>query len=212
VASPELNGGQPAISRSWVPRFGRTERVAHWWTVVLMVAALLTGFGLDEGGIMSWLHVGSVVLIGLGLLLAALLGDHRALYRAIRALFMIDRRDVVWLRDRARPRGDRRPEPEWGMFHAGQKLFAWALSLSVTAMILTGVGAWFSLAEAGDLHGASVVATGALLSLHLFMALVNPGTRPSFMGILFGRVSRRWAAEHHGEWLRALDQTSQTPR
>ncbi|CAL8980310.1 hypothetical protein PROP_03116 [Propionicimonas sp. T2.31MG-18] len=174
-----------------------------------MVAALLTGLGLDEGGIMSWVHVGSVVLIGLGLLLAALLGDHRALYRAIRALLIIDRRDVVWLRDRARLPGDRRPEPEWGVFNPGQKLFAWALSLSVTAMILTGVGAWFSLAEAGDLHGASVVATGVLLSLHLFMALANPSTRPSFMGILFGRVNRRWAAAHHGEWLRAVDQTSQ---
>jgi formate dehydrogenase subunit gamma len=208
VVSPEVSGNQPPQGRSLVPRFGPTERFAHWWTVALMATALLTGLALDDsdGGIMSWLHVGSVVLIGLGLLVAALAGDHRALLRATRALFLIDRRDVAWLRDQARLPGDRRPEPQWGMFNAGQKLFAWALGISATAMILTGIGAWFALREGGDLHEASVLATGALLGLHLFMALVNPATRPSFRGMVFGRVNRGWAAAHHGDWLREVDQ------
>jgi formate dehydrogenase subunit gamma len=207
VASPQFSGDHLPAARSWVPRFGHTERFAHWWTVVLMAVALLTGLGLDDsdGGILSWLHVGSVVLIGLGLLLAAILGDHHALFRATRALFVIDNRDLVWLRDRARLPGDRRPEPEWGMFNAGQKLFAWALSVSATAMIVTGVSAWFTHSEGGGLHGATVVVTGALLCLHVFMALVNPATRASFKGMAFGRVNRGWAAAHHGDWLREVD-------
>ena len=35
----------------WVPRFGLTERFAHWWTMAMVSAALLTGIVMgDDGG------------------------------------------------------------------------------------------------------------------------------------------------------------------
>lgn len=90
------------------------------------------------------------------------------------------------------------------MFNTGQKLLAWALGTSIAAVILTGVQAWSAGGE-GGLHGAAIAATFVLLGAHLFMALVNPATRPALNGMVFGHVRRSWAAEHHSLWLKGLD-------
>jgi cytochrome b subunit of formate dehydrogenase len=90
------------------------------------------------------------------------------------------------------------------MFNTGQKLLAWALATSMVAVIVTGFQSWSAGAE-GGLHGAAVAVTMALLSAHLFMAVVNSATRPAFAGMVFGRVRRSWAATHHNEWLNDLD-------
>jgi formate dehydrogenase subunit gamma len=37
------------------------------------------------------------------------------------------------------------------------------------------------------------------------MAVVNPSTRPALRGMVFGRVRRSWAAQHHRAWLDALE-------
>jgi cytochrome b subunit of formate dehydrogenase len=39
-----------------------------------------------------------------------------------------------------------------------------------------------------------------LVAGHLYMAIVNPGTRPALRGMLTGRVDRNWARAHHAEW------------
>ena len=201
------DGEQPA-GGLWVPRFGRTERFAHWWTMAMVSAALLTGLAMgDDGGSgpMLWMHAGCVVLIGVGIAAAALVGDHRALLRSTRRLFGFDRRDARWLRDRLRPPANRGQEPAWGMFNPGQKLLAWALTASLTAVIVTGILAWSAHTGEGSLHGAAVALTAVLLGAHLFMAVVNPATRPALAGMVLGRVRRSWAAEHHRAWLHDLN-------
>lgn len=207
--------GQPGGS-PWVRRFGRTERFAHWWTVAMVATALLTGLAMGDdggsGGTLAWMHPGSIVLIGVGLMAAGLFGNHRALLRSTPRLFVFDRRDAAWLRGRLRHTADRGPKPEWGMFNTGQKMLTWSLSASVTAVVVTGVQAWFASTAEGGLHGTAVVMTAVLLSAHVFMAVVNPATRPALRGMVFGRVPRSWAAEHHGEWLHDLDQSGRTGR
>ena len=89
----------------WVPRFGLTERFAHWWTMAMVSAALLTGLVMgDDGGSgpIVWMHAGAVILIGVGIAAAVLVGDRGALLRSMRRLFGFDRRDARWLRDRLR--------------------------------------------------------------------------------------------------------------
>ena len=200
--------GQQPGEALWVPRFGLTERFAHWWTMAMVATALLTGLAMgDDGGSgpILWMHAGSIALIGVGLAAALLFGDSRALIGATRLLFGFERRDARWLLDRVRPTTDRGPEPAWGMFNPGQKLLAWALTLSVTAVIVTGIQAWAAHTGEGSLHGAAVLLTALLLTAHLFMAIVNPATRPALRGMAFGRVPRSWAAEHHRAWLDDLD-------
>ena len=158
------------------------------------------------------MNAGSVVLIGVGIAAALVFGDRRALLRSMRRLFGVDRRDTRWLRDRLRHPADRGQEPAWGMFNPGQKLLAWALSISVAVVVVTGIVAWSAHTGGGGLHGSAVVLTALLLGAHLFMAIVNPATRPALAGMAFGRVRRSWAAEHHRAWLDDLEQSAHSPR
>ena len=174
----------------------------------MVSAALLTGLVMgDDGasGPILWMHAGAIALIVAGLAAAVLVGDRRALLRSTGRLFRLDRRDARWLRDRVRHPAERGPEPSWGMFNPGQKLLAWALTASLTTVVLTGILAWSAHTGEGSLHGAAVVLTAILLGAHLFMAIVNPATRPALAGMAFGRVPRSWAAEHHRAWLDDLD-------
>ena len=192
----------------WVRRFGRTERFAHWWTVSMVAAALLTGLGVgDEGeaGTMLTAHIAAVVLIGAGLAAALLLGNRRALLRAAWRLFTFDRRDVAWIRARLRRPLGGGEHVEAGLFNAGQKLLTWALTIAVATVIVTGIQAANAGGSDGSGHGAAVVVAMSLVGVHIFMAALNPSTRPALNGMVFGRVRRSWAAEHHGEWLSEVD-------
>jgi len=196
-----------------VHRFGLTERFAHWWTVTMVATALLTGLALGdeaESGPMLTTHVAAVVLIGVGLLLAVSFGNTRALLTATFHLFTVDRRDIAWVRAHL-PRSEARREANgWGMFNPGQKALAWALTLAVSAVVYTGIQAWHAGESEGSLHGAAVVVAMVLVGFHVFMAVVNPATRPALAGMVLGRVRRSWAEQHHGGWLR--DRERRAPR
>ena len=188
----------------WVARFGRTERFTHWWTVLMVVFALVTGLLIGDenrSGVTMWLHIGSVALILVGLAVAVLFGDRAAIVVSVRELFGFDARDRAWLVARLRHPLQRHPLPQWGLFNTGQKVLAWALTVWIVAVVVTGIVSWWSGAEGGGLHGVAVVATMVLLTAHVFMAAVNPSTRPALAGMLLGRVRRSWAATHHGAWI-----------
>ena len=82
------------------------------------------------------------------------------------------------------------------------------MSISVAVVVVTGIVAWSAHTGEGGLHGSAVVLTALLLGAHLFMAIVNPATRPALAGMAFGRVRRSWAAEHHQAWLNDLEQSA----
>lgn len=197
VSGPEFGDAD-----DWVHRFGRTERFVHWWTVVMVAVALLTGLTLGDDGTGSLfpVHVGSMVALAAGVAGALLIGDRRALLAAVRALFVLDRRDRAWLTGIVGHPLRRPAEPRWGMFNAAQKLLTWAVTASLAAVIVTGILAWNGGGEDGGPHPAFVVVTGVLLAGHVFMALVNPSTRHALNGMVRGRVRRSWAAVHHAEW------------
>ncbi len=198
---------EPPAPDPWVRRFGATERFAHWWTVAFVATALLSGLGIgdDGGGPILVVHVAAVVLLGLGLVGVLVFGDTSALLAAARRLFVLDRRDRQWLVAAARHPLARRQAPEWGMFNAAQKVLAWLLSAAVAVVIGTGVQSWASGGE-GGLHDTFALVTVVLLGCHVFMAVVNPSTRPALRGMVRGYVSRSWAATHHARWLRETDE------
>jgi formate dehydrogenase subunit gamma len=187
----------------WVHRFGRTERFVHWWTMLMITIALLTGLGLsdDAGGPLLLVHVLAVVSIGVGLSAALIIGDRRALLQSARRLFSFDPRDGAWIRARVEHPFSRDIHRDWGMFNTGQKLLAWALSISLVAVVGTGIQSWSAGGEGGS-HGTAVVISMILVGAHIFMAVVNPSTRPALRGMVFGIVRRSWAATHHAAWLR----------
>lgn len=173
----------------------------------MVAVALLSGLAMGDesrSGLVLGVHMGAVVMIGVGLVVVVLFGNHRALFKAARALMFFDGRDVAWLRSRLQHPLRWHTDRAWGMFNTGQKVLTWCLGISLTAVIVTGVMDWSSGGEGGGLHGLAVVMTAMLLGAHVFMAVINPATRPALAGMVFGRVRRSWAAEHHGEWLDKL--------
>ena len=205
--------GKAPGETEWVHRFGVTERFAHWWTVSMVASALVTGLALgDEGaesGLLLTAHWGSVVLIGVGLLAALVLGDTRALLRATRQLFSVDRRDVTWVRDHLPHSSGGRGHGDYGMFNPAQKALAWALTGAVAVVIYTGIrAASFGGEDAAGPHVTAVIVAFVLLGAHVFMAVLNPATNHALKGMVFGRVRRSWAAKHHGGWLK--DQSPDT--
>jgi formate dehydrogenase subunit gamma len=44
-----------------------------------------------------------------------------------------------------------------------------------------------------------------VLAGHVFLALINPTTRPALRGMLTGRVDRAWAVRHHPRWVAEVD-------
>ncbi len=200
--------GPPARATTgteWVRRFGATERFAHWWTVLMVATALLTGLGLGddaESGTLLRVHWGAVALIGVGLLVALVLGDTKALLRATWRLFLFDRRDVVWVRDHLHTRSHRVRRSDYGMFNPGQKALAWALTAAVAVVVFTGIRALSAGGDdAGGPHAIAVVVAMTLVGTHVFMAALNPATNHALHGMVLGRVRRSWAAQHHGGWL-----------
>lgn len=190
----------------WIHRFGRTERFTHWWTLGMVITALVTGLALgdeERGGALLTVHWTAVALIGVGYLVALVVGDTRSLLRATWRLFSLDRRDRLWIADHLQPvrKGD--PHGEYGMFNPAQKALAWALCVTMGFIVATGIAALGAGGEdAAGPHAAAVVVAMVLVGLHVFMAVLNPATNPALRGMIRGRVRRSWAVEHHGGWVR----------
>jgi cytochrome b subunit of formate dehydrogenase len=190
----------------WVHRFGFTERFAHWWTVAMVASALVSGLSLGDergSGPIFTVHVGSIVLLAVGLAGALVLGDHRAVFGAARQLFVFEPGDGAWFKEHGRHPFAHDHADESGMFNPAQKVLAWGVAVSLAGVIVTGALAW-SGTPGGQVHGAAVVVAMVLLGAHIFMAAVNPSTRPALNGMVFGRVRRSWAAHHHARWLKEL--------
>ena len=201
--SATLRSARTQPDPEWVHRFGLAERVGHWWTVAMLGVAALSGLAMgddDPSGPFLVVHVGAVVALVAGAAVIAAATGWRRLMSLARELFLLDATDRAWLAGTARHPFDRPAQPQWGMFNAGQKAMAWMLAASVTGLISTGLLALFAH-TAGGLHALFAVSTAMLVGAHVFMAVVNPSTRHALHGMVFGRVRRAWAAQHHPRWL-----------
>ena len=206
IDNSERNDFVPELG-SQVHRFGRSERFLHWWIVAMYSLALLTGVAMGdeaESGSLLQTHIAAVVLIGAGIVVVLVVGDTMAVLRSAKDLLIIDRTDVRWIVRQVTHPFSREHFP-WGKFNIGQKLLAWSLLGALAALIVTGVNSWSSGGDSSGPHSVAVVVSLVLLGSHVFMAIINPSTRPALPGMIFGHVKRSWAAKHHGGWLAAQD-------
>jgi len=184
-------------------RFALSVRLMHWWIVATFATALLTGVAMGsemEGGSLFHLHVAAVSAMGVGFLVALIFGNSMAVLRFVRDAFVPERCDVEWVYKILR-RPFHRTDVRWGKFNLGQKGLAWMMLGSLTAIIVTGINSWHTGGDASGPHSAAVVVAIVLLSVHVFMAVVNPITRPALPGMVFGSVRRSWAVHHHAKWV-----------
>jgi formate dehydrogenase subunit gamma len=196
-----------------VSRYSTGARINHWITAASLILLALSGFALFHpslffltnlfGGGQSAriIHpfIGVVLVVSfLGLFL-----------RFVRYNFPnLD--DARWL-GRLGSVLDGKDErlPEVGRYNAGQKLYFWGMTLTIIALVVSGVVLWdtyfaanFTIEQkrlAAAVHAASAVAAVILWIVHAYAAIWVKGTVRAMMR---GNVTGGWAWRHHRKWLR----------
>jgi formate dehydrogenase subunit gamma len=107
--------------------------------------------------------------------------------------------------------GDDLNMPEAGKFNGGQKILFWLLVTSMVLLILSGIVMWrayfaflFPVAIirfASVVHAVAATVMIALIIFHIYAAI---WTRESIDAMLYGRVRRAWAKQHHPAWFREM--------
>ncbi|MBE3572420.1 MAG: cytochrome b/b6 domain-containing protein [Moorella humiferrea] len=206
-----------------VERFNLFERLGHWSHGITFVVLLLTGLALVFRGYAGLLGPGGLRLFrGIHHAMAypftfltviiLLLGTPRTFLQWLRECFTWGRDDFRFIF--AFPReffGLKAELPEQGKFNAGEKLNS---LLTIFGSILMAATGWILLLRdsfspavvswALPLHSAGALLMGGVLLGHVYLALGHPNSRESINGMLSGKVSAKFAREHHGRWYREL--------
>ena len=191
-----------------IRRFGVTERVLHWVHATGFLAMLATGLilylpALSElvarRNLVKNVHIFTAVGWAAAVVLVVALGDRRTLAADWRQIEAIDRDDRSWLRGIPAPQG---------RFNAGQKLNVILTAACAVLFAVSGFFLWlgerdhrFLFDGTGTVHDMLMYASVALLSGHLYLAVIHPRTRHALRGITLGEVREDWAREHHRKWV-----------
>jgi len=196
-------------------RFTPSERANHWLTAITFVLVALSGLSffyptffflsqLFGGGVWTRiLHpfIGVVMAISFGVM-----------FFEYRQMNVITSSDKEWLSHiREMVDSDDRNMPEAGKFNGGQKLLFWLEAACTALLILSGIVIWrayFSfpfpvlvIRFASVVHAIAATVMIAVIMFHIYAAI---WTRESIDAMLYGRVRRAWAKQHHAAWFRQV--------
>jgi formate dehydrogenase subunit gamma len=193
--------------RNRVQRFTVSERAVHWLTALAFFSLLISGLIVGRRGtfhnVMYAWHLASAGLLVCGVALSAMAGDRPALRGTARELGRLDVEDREWLHAIPARLFEGAAEPPAGRFNAGQKVNFVLVSVLLAALYVSGVDTIVAGTHHNLIFGAHKLATivlGVLVGGHLYMAVVNRGTRHALRGMLTGEVDREWARKHYPRW------------
>jgi formate dehydrogenase subunit gamma len=207
TSRPASAGSRPR----YVKRFTLTERLLHWVHasaffvllgsgLVMYIPALSTIVGRRP--LIKDVHFYTGISWLLALAAIALLGNRRAVIRAIREIDLFDRDDLRFLAGRTH-------SPQ-GRFNAGQKVNAIITAAFAVLFFISGLLLWLGerntdirLAGTLYLHDALMYLSLVIVTGHLYLALIKRSTRHSLRGMILGNVREDWARTHHAKWLEA---------
>ncbi len=92
--------------------------------------------------------------------------------------------------------------PDQGKFNAGEKINFLILTATFPLYVTTGALIWthqFAF-PAWILHLSLAAMATPLMLGHIFLATINPDTRPGLPGMVSGLVDRHWASHHYARW------------
>jgi formate dehydrogenase subunit gamma len=198
-------------------RFRSSERLLHWaiavpFLVCAASALVLLVLSQDEqpGALrdtVARVHwISGLLLIVLPLLAVLVhwrdLGVH---LRNFREAWLWSSEDFRWLGLALLAALGRKVElPEAGKFNAGEKLNFILSSFATLVLCATGL----AIAAPDDaivpwlVHVFAAIVTAPVVLGHIFLATIQPSTRPGLMGMITGLVERRWAKHHYRRWYR----------
>jgi formate dehydrogenase subunit gamma len=196
----------------YLPRFTLTERLLHWVHAAAFFVLLGSGLVLylpslsvavGRRPLVKSVHIWTAVSWAGAVLLICLLGNRVALWRTIREIDLFDRDDASFLGGRVRV--------AQGRFNAGQKVNAILTAAFATLFAVSGFLLWlgernttYQLQGTVYLHDALMYLSVALLTGHLYLAVIHPTTRHALRGITVGTVQEQWAREHHAKWVNEI--------
>jgi formate dehydrogenase subunit gamma len=193
-----------------VLRFTRSERAVHWLTALAFFSLLISGLVVGRRGtfhkaMYAWHLASAGVLVG-GVALVAIRGNRRALASSAHELLGFDEQDRRWLARAPSHLLAGTAEPAAGRFNAGQKLNFACVCILLAALYISGIdaivaGTHHNLVFA--VHKVATIAAGVLVAGHLYMAVINRGTRGALRGMISGDVDRSWAYAHYPRWTAA---------
>jgi formate dehydrogenase subunit gamma len=184
-----------------VERFTPSERAFHWLVAVAFFVLLFTGLLMGKHGslhnVLYTVHLASGGVCVVGLALIVLRGNRRALSQTRRDLSTLDALDREWLTRVPAAVFKHSPETAAGRFNAGQKINFILVTVLFAALCVSGIGLIITGSHPVNpvLKAAHVVAAYTALVLvagHLYMALINPSTRPALRGMISGKVDAAW--------------------
>jgi formate dehydrogenase subunit gamma len=196
-------------------RFTVSERINHWLVALTFFLLALSGLvyfhplyyplsQLFGGGVWS-----RILHPFFGVVIIFLFGGMFFRFRKLSIMTPADREWLRHVRDIAN--GDERNLPEAGKLNGGQKLMFWSLVTCMVLLILSGIVVWrayFSflfpvvvVRLAAVVHAAAGVVMIALIMGHIYIAI---WTKESIGAMLYGRVRRAWAKQHHPAWYRDM--------
>ena len=202
----------------------------HWFNALVWLLLLVTGAGLivsetyriapvwftdimfglfDNRANMLHFHIAIGVLWTAVLVVHAVFGFRTYLVSFYRNDLAMDRDDMLWLKRRVlQILGRDVTLPEQGIYNAGQKCYAWVISLCTLIIIPTGfimsfhLGPQWLIQWSIPLHFVAVGAVVAGLVIHIYMGSILPEERPAFFSMLHGKVNELYAYEYHTKWWR----------
>jgi formate dehydrogenase subunit gamma len=181
---------------------------------VLLITGLLMGKPASFSNVMYTVHVAAGGLLLVGLAVIVLGGNRRALAQTRRELTALDALDRQWLARIPAAVFKRSPETPAGRFNAGQKLNFIVITLLLAALFVSGIGLVITGSHPVNpgFKAAHVIAAYAAMLLvggHLYMALINPSTRPALRGMVSGKVDAAWTRKYHARAGRGAEDASQ---
>jgi formate dehydrogenase subunit gamma len=210
VTSPTA-AAPPAVAPSrprYVRRFTVTERLLHWVHAAAFFVLLGSGLilylpslaaAVGQRPLIKDIHFYTGISWAGALLLIAVLGNRRAVMRTIREIDLFDRDDARFLRGYV--------DAPQGRFNAGQKVNAIITAAFAVLFFASGLLLWLGerntdirLAGTLYLHDVLMYISVVIVVGHLYLALVNRGTRHSLRGMVLGTVREDWAKAHHAKW------------
>jgi formate dehydrogenase subunit gamma len=192
----------------YVKRFTLTERLLHWVHasaffvllgsgLILYLPALAAAVGRRP--LIKDIHFYTGISWAGALVLIALLGNRRTVLKTAREIDLFDRDDRRFLSGQT-------TSPQ-GRFNAGQKVNAIVSAAFAVLFFVSGLLLWLGerntdirLGGTLYLHDALMYVSVVIVTGHLYLALINRGTRHSLRGMVLGTVREDWAHAHHAKW------------
>jgi formate dehydrogenase subunit gamma len=195
----------------YVRRFTLTERLLHWVHACAFFALLGSGLVLylpalstavARRPLIKDIHFWTGISWAGAIVLIVVFGNRRALRATAREIDVFDDDDRRFLRGRL-------SSPQ-GRFNAGQKVNAIITAAFATLFFVSGLLLWIGerntairLAGTLYLHDLLMYLSVVIVIGHLYLALLNRGTRHALRGMTLGSVREDWARAHHAKWLAA---------